>query len=119
MRIEITSKSMELTDGLREHVEKRLLKIKRYFDGVIDCHVVVKVERFIHRFEITLHGQGFDFFSEGHAEDIYAAFDTAAEKMERQVRKMKEKMRGRRTRGAGVGTTASAEPATGDEDEEL
>lgn len=117
MRIEITSKSMELTEGLREHVEKRLLKVKRYFDGVIDCHVVVKVERFIHKFEITLHGQGFDFFSEGHAEDIYAAFDAAAEKMERQVRKMKEKMRGRRTRGAGL-ETAAVEREPGDEGEE-
>lgn len=118
MRIEITSKSMEVTEGLREHVEKRLLKVKRYFDGVIDCHVVLKVERFIHKFEITLHGQGFDFFSEGHAEDIYAAFDAAAEKMERQVRKMKEKIRGRRARGAGVSAAGGAGPEAGDEEDE-
>jgi putative sigma-54 modulation protein len=118
MRIEITSKSMDLTDALREHMEKRLLKIKRYFDGVIDVHVVVKLERFIHRFEITLHGQGFDFFSEGHAEDVYAAFDGAAEKMERQVRKMKDKIRHRRNRGGGMEAVASGEPAGGDEGEE-
>jgi len=98
MRIEITSKSLELTDSMRDHIEKRLAKLKRYFDGVLDCHVILRVERFIHRFEITLHGQGFDFFSEGHAEDVYAAFDAAAEKMERQVRKLKDKIKQRRTR---------------------
>ena len=98
MRIEITTKSLELTQTIRDHVEARLNKITKYFDGVIDCHVILRAERFIHRIEITVHGQGFDFFSEGNAVDLYAAFDSAAEKMERQVRKLKEKMRQKRGR---------------------
>ncbi len=98
MRIEITSTSYDLTDGMKEHMEKRLLKLKRYFDSVIDCHVFLRVERFIYRFEISLHGNGFDLFSEAHSEDIHAAFDSAAEKMERQIRKLKDKIRRRRNR---------------------
>jgi putative sigma-54 modulation protein len=98
MRIEITSKSLDLTDSMKDHFEKRLAKIKKYFDGILDCHVIVKVERFIHRVEITVHGQGFDLFSEGSAEDLYAAFDSAAERMERQVMKLKEKIRQKRGR---------------------
>lgn len=100
MRIEITSKSLDLTDSMRDHVEKRLAKLNKYFDGILDCHVIVRVERFIHRVELTVHGQGFDLFSEGGSEDIYAAFDSAAEKMERQVRKLKEKIRQKRGRKA-------------------
>jgi putative sigma-54 modulation protein len=115
MRIEITSKSLELTDGMRDHIEKRLAKLTRYFDGVLDCHVILRVEHFTHRFEITLHGQGFDFFSEGHAEDIYAAFDGAAEKMERQVRKLKDKIKRRRTRKTEVAPVVSGDE-TGEED---
>jgi putative sigma-54 modulation protein len=109
MRVEITSKSLEVTDAMRDHVEKRLLKLKRYFDGVLDCHVVIRVERFIHRCEITLHGQGFDFFSEGHAEEVYAALDGAADKMETQVRKMKDKIRAKRGRRPAAESTTLAE----------
>lgn len=100
MRVEITSKSLDLTDSMRDHVDRRLVKIEKYFDGILDCHVIVRVERFIHRVEITLHGRGFDLFSEGSAEDFYAAFDSAAERMERQVRKLKEKIRRKRGRKA-------------------
>jgi putative sigma-54 modulation protein len=115
MRIEITSKSLELTDGMRDHIEKRIVKLKRYFDGVLDCHVILRVERFTHRFEITLHGQGFDFFSEGHAEDLYAAFDASAEKMERQVKKLKDKIKQKRTRRPEEAPVAT-EGQAGDED---
>jgi len=97
---------------MREHIEKRLLKLKRYFDSVMDCHVFLRVERVIYKFEITLHGNGFDLFSEAHSEDIHAAFDSAAEKMERQIRKLKDKIRRRRTRRGG---RPSAVPAAAQE----
>jgi ribosome hibernation promoting factor len=115
MRIEITSKSLDLTDGMRDHIEKRIAKLKRYFEDVLDCHVILRVERFTHKFEITLHGQGFDFFSEGHAEDLYAAFDAAAEKMERQVKKLKDKVRRKRTRRT-EGASVASETESGDEE---
>jgi len=115
MRIEVTSKSLELTDSMRDHIEKRLIKLKRYFDGVLDCHVILRVERFIYRFEITLHGQGFDFFSESSAEDLYAALDGAADKMERQVMKLKDKMRHKRVRRPGAAPVASTEPEDTDD----
>ncbi len=112
MRIEITSKSFEITDNVREYIEERLTKLTRYFDKLIECHVILKVERIIYRFEITLHGNGFDLFSEAHSEDVYAAFDAAAGKMERQVRKHKDKVRTHKGRKPGM---QGAEEA-GDED---
>jgi putative sigma-54 modulation protein len=98
MRVEITARSLELTDVMKEHMETRLLKLKRYFNGVLECHVFGSVERFVHKFEITLHGNGFDLFAEAHDQDLHAAFEGAADKMERQVRKLKDKIRNRRSR---------------------
>ena len=98
MRVEITARSLELTDNMKEHIEKRLTKLRRYFEGVLECHVYGHLERFIYKFEIKLHGNGFDLFSEAHAEDLHAAFENAAEKMERQVKKLKEKIKDRRGR---------------------
>lgn len=112
MRIEITSKSFEITDNVREYIEEKLNKLTRYFDKLIECHVILKVERIIYRFEITLHGNGFDLFAEAHAEDMYAAFEAAVGKMERQVRKHKEKVRNHK------GRKPELQPVedTGDED---
>jgi len=113
MRVEITSRSFEITDNVREYVEKRLSKLTRYFDRVMECHVILQVERFIYKFEITLHGDGFDLFAEARAEDLYVAFDAAAGKMERQVRKQKEKVRKHKGRRPDI------QPLTRPEDEDL
>jgi putative sigma-54 modulation protein len=113
MRIEVTSRSVEITDSVREYIEKRLNKLTRYFDRVMECHVIAQVERFVYKFEITLHGNGFDMFAEAHAEDLYAAFDAAAGKMERQVRKHKDKVRKRK------GRKPEKLPSEGPEDEDL
>jgi putative sigma-54 modulation protein len=109
MRIEITARSLELTDSMRAHIEKRLLKLKRYFEGVLECHVIAQLERFIYRFEITVHGNGFDMFAEAHDEDLHVAFESAADKIERQVRKLKDKIRRRRGRKPEASLIAEAE----------
>jgi putative sigma-54 modulation protein len=98
MRIEITARSIELSDTTRERMEQRVLKFKRYFNEVMDCHIFGSHERFVHKFEITLHGNGFNLFAEAHDEDVHAAFEAAADKMERQIRKLKDKIKRRRPR---------------------
>ena len=113
MRIEITSKSFEITDSVRDYIEERLNKLPRYFDRLIECHVILRVERITYKFEIALHGNGFDLFAEAHAEDLYVAFDAAAGKMERQVRKHKDKVRHRK------GRRPEVQPPVGPEDEDL
>lgn len=92
MRIEITPTDISLTEAMRDHMEKRMLKLKRYFSGVIDCRIFARCERFIYRFEIRLHGNGFDLFAEAHSNDMVAAFESAADKIERQVRKLKDRI---------------------------
>ncbi len=92
MRIEITSTDINLSEAMREHMEERLRKLKRYFSSVIDCHIFARCERFIYKFEIRLHGNGFDLFAEAHSNDMVAAFESAADKIERQVRKLKDRI---------------------------
>jgi putative sigma-54 modulation protein len=109
MRIEITARSLQLTDGMRDHIERRLSKLKRYFSGVLECHVIAQIERFIYTFEITLHGNGFDLFAEAQSEDLHAAFESAADKMERQVRKFKDKIKSRRARKPEIADSGESE----------
>jgi putative sigma-54 modulation protein len=98
MRIEITQRSLDLTDSMKEHMEERLLKLRKFYDGVLECHVFGNLEGFIYKFEITVHGNGFDLFAEAHGEELHAAFESAVDKMERQVKKTKGKIQDRRGR---------------------
>jgi putative sigma-54 modulation protein len=120
MRVEITGRSIELTDSMREHMERRLLKLKRYFNEVMDCHIYGSQERFVYKFEITLHGNGFNLFAEAHDEDLHSAFESAADKIERQTRKLKDKIRSRRGRKPEIALPEAAEAEEmGDFTEEL
>jgi len=109
MRLEITQRSVDLSDGTKEHMEARLLKLKKFFDGVLDVHVFASLERFIYKFEITLHGTGFDLFAEAHDKDLHAAFESAVDKIERQVKKVKGKIQDRRVRKPGIPDTEAEE----------
>lgn len=102
MRVEITQRSVELSEATKEHMEKRLLKLKKFFDGVLECHVFANLERFVYKFEITVHGTGFRLFAEAHDEDLQVAFESAADKIERQVKKIKGKIQDRRPRKPGA-----------------
>jgi len=115
MRVEITARSMELTDSMKEHMERRLLKLKRYFREVMDCHIYGDLERFVYKFEITLHGNGFNLFAEAHDEDLHAAFEAAADKMERQIRKLKDKVRSKRGRKPEIAMPEAAEAEEAEE----
>jgi ribosomal subunit interface protein len=75
----------------------------------MDCHIYGDLERFIYKFEITLHGNGFNLFAEAHDEDLHAAFESAADKIERQTRKLKDKIRGRRGRKPEIAVSEGAD----------
>jgi putative sigma-54 modulation protein len=91
MQLSVTGHHVEITAPLRAYVEKRVGRIVRHFDHVIDAHVVLTVEKLQHIAEATLHVRG-ETIHAVHAEgDMYAAIDGLADKLERRVRKHKEK----------------------------
>jgi len=96
MQLDISGHHVELTDALREHVTTKFEKIKRHFDKVIDVHVILSVEKLEQKAEATLHVNGLKIFAEDTEENMYAAIDSLVDKLDRQVRKHKEKSGGHR-----------------------
>ena len=84
MQLSVTGHHVEITPALRSYVEKKIVRIVRHFDHVIDTHFVLTVEKLLHKAEATLRVRGDD--------DMYAALDALADKLERRVRKHKEKL---------------------------
>ncbi len=94
MKISVTFRSAEGEDWQKEYVEERLNKLKRYIDNPVDARVILSVEKFRNSAEINLTANGLNINSKEEEKDMHLAIDNAIEKIERQLKKHKEKVRG-------------------------
>ena len=92
MQLSVTGHHIEVTDSLKNYVTSKVEKIERHFDLVTDVHCILKVEKLRHTAEATVSVNGGKIFADSTDEDMYAAIDSLVDKLERQVRKYKEKM---------------------------
>ena len=92
MQLDVTGHHLEVTDSLRDYVTTKLDKVGRHFDLVKDAHCILTVEKLSHKAEATVSVSGGKIHAENTEEDMYAAIDGLADKLERQVRKYKEKL---------------------------
>ena len=92
MQINLTGHHVEITDSLRNYVNEKMEKLERHFDKVSNTHVILSIEKKAHKAEATVHMSGNDIFAESHEPDMYAAIDGLVDKLDRQVKKHKEKI---------------------------
>ncbi len=96
MQLNLTGHHVEITPALRSYVEKKLERIARHFDQVIDVHCVLTVEKLRHKAEATLHVSGQAIHADAINGDMYASIDLLTDKLDRLVMKHKEKIRDHR-----------------------
>ena len=92
MQLNLTGHHIEITDSLRQYVTEKLERIERHFDKVTNTHVILTVENVRHKAEATIHMTGNNVFAENTQDDMYAAIDGLIDKLDRQVKKYKEKI---------------------------
>jgi putative sigma-54 modulation protein len=92
MQLDITGHHVEVTEPLKEYVAAKLEKIGRHFDLVSDVHCILTVEKLRHKAEATVSVNGAKIYADATEADMYAAIDDLADKLERRVRKHKEKL---------------------------
>lgn len=97
MQINLTGHHVEITDALRQYVTNKIERLERHFDYVTNVHVVLSVEKLQQKAEATMHLSGADVFADSVHEDMYAAIDGLADKLDRQVKKHKEKLKDHRS----------------------
>jgi len=91
MNLKISGHHLEVTPAIRDYVSDKLDRVKRHFDHVITLNVIMQVEKLVHRVEATLHVKGHDFHAHSEDDNMYAAIDLLADKLDRQIVKHKEK----------------------------
>lgn len=94
MQVNITYRNMFATDALRSHVEQKLAHmVSKYLDKVTEVHVTLSLERYLHHADINLHAGTFHVRGKEKSEDMYASIDMAVDKIERQLKKYKERIK--------------------------
>ena len=94
MNLLIHGNHIEVTPALRDYVSGKLARIERHFDQVIDATVQLTVEKVHQRAEITLRLRGNNIHVESVEEDMYAAIDMLIDKLDRQVLRHKDRVKG-------------------------
>lgn len=92
MRINITGRHLDVTPAIKEYIEKKSEKIKYFFPHVMDVNVYLIFKKGTNKVEVNVNSEGKTFFCEASSEDMYASIDSVFDKLERQVRKFKEKI---------------------------
>jgi putative sigma-54 modulation protein len=92
MQLNVSGHHVEVTDSLRGYVESKIERLERHFDIVSDVHCILSVEKLRHKAEAKVMVTGGRIFAETTDEDMYAAIDGLVDKLDRRVRKHKEKM---------------------------
>ena len=95
MQLNVSGHHVEVTSPLREYVVSKFERLQRHFDQITNTEVTLIVEKMVQKAEATLHISGADIFAAAESEDMYAAIDALADKLDRQLIKHKEKSRGR------------------------
>lgn len=109
MNLQLTGHHLEITPPIRDYVMKKLNRINRHFDHVIDVSVVLAVDKLAQKVEATVHLRGKDLHAECIDPDMYAAIDGLADKLDRQVVKYKEQIKNRRTDAEAIGRSTAGD----------
>lgn len=91
MRISFTARHYKPSDRLKEYAQNEVLRLEKFYDGIISCDIVLDYQKEIQIAELVLTVYGQQLTVVEKSEDIYKSIDKAVEKMERQLKRYKEK----------------------------
>ncbi len=91
MKITVRGKNINVTPALKDYAEKRIKKLKKYFNGA-DVQVNLSVAKETHIVEVTLLVNGLILRGEESTDDMYASIDLVVDKLEKQIEKYKTKL---------------------------
>ena len=84
---------MHITDAIRDHISKKIEKLKHHFDHLVDIHINFKVEKNMHFADATILVSKQKLYASAKSEDMYATIDILIHKLDRQLIKHKERLK--------------------------
>ena len=92
MRLIIKGKHVDVTDSIEDYIRKKMMKLEKYYDQIMDATATVSTEKNRQIFEVTLQAKRAIIRAEEESDNMYTSIDRVVEKLERQIIKYKEKL---------------------------
>ncbi|MEM6998280.1 MAG: ribosome hibernation promoting factor [Pseudomonadota bacterium] len=92
MQLDVTGRHVDVTESLKAYVETKFQRLERHFEHINNTHVILSVEKDRQKAEATVHVNRGNLFADEEKEDMYAAIDGLIDKLDRQLKKHKEKL---------------------------
>lgn len=102
MEITFTGRHQEMTENIKEYFSEKLERIVKNIPKVGGVHVIVDLERFQYKVEVVIHVSHTDIRAAEKTDDLMASFDKVVDKLQRQLKKYKEKLQYHRMKGEKV-----------------
>jgi putative sigma-54 modulation protein len=116
MNIIVTGRHLEVTSALKNYAEKKIKKFDRYLSNISEAVVTLSVQKYRHKVEVLLKVNGVLIQAEGITGEVYSSIDEVVEKLERQIKKYKEKLVShRKSEGKTDAIVIELEPMSPDE----
>jgi putative sigma-54 modulation protein len=93
MQLNITFRNLDSSDSLKEYAQDKVERVHKYLDRAGEAHVVLSLERHLQHADITIQSGAWLLRGRETSEDMYASIDLAMDKIERQLRRYKEKLK--------------------------
>jgi ribosome hibernation promoting factor len=93
MQFNITFRNLDATDALKEYARDKVERVNKYVDRPTEAHVVLSLERYLHHADIGIHAGRYFLRGREKSPDMYASIDLAMDKIERQLKRYKEKLK--------------------------
>src|SRR5947208_1261267 len=93
MQLNITFRNLDSSDSLKDYAKEKCERVHKYLDRAGEAHVVLSLERHLHHADITIMSGAWLLRGREKSEDMYASIDLAMDKIERQLRRYKEKLK--------------------------
>ncbi len=114
MKVEYVARKVTLTDGVREIAEKKLAKVEKYFNEIIDLRMEMSQERHLYVVDILLKGKDFSLKSTSSNKELTTAIQDAIDKLEMQARKAKTRLKDHKRHGGDHRTPVSGDGGSRD-----
>ncbi len=93
MQMNITFRHLDPIDSLKNYAREKVERVNKYLEKATDAHVVLSLDRHLHQADITIHSGTYLLRGKERSEDMYASIDLAMDKIERQLKRYKEKLK--------------------------
>jgi putative sigma-54 modulation protein len=102
MKVDFIARKVDLNEETKQLAEKKLAKIRKYFNDIIDTRVEVEQERHLHKVDISVKGKDFDIQSSAQHKDLSSAIQESVDKLEIQARRAKARLKDHKKRRGSV-----------------